>query len=212
MALVLSSEGQPHEHEHDRGRHRNPTDLEAYVAKMESPDRDAWQKPARVIRALKLKRGQVICDIGSGPGYFSLRLARAVSQNGAVYAVDVEPRILEVLRDRIEESRIRNVVPVLALPGDPLVPQRACDLILIVDTFHHFPDPVAYLRRLAKSLRRGGRIVNIDFHKREMPIGPPIDNKISREEFLAQATAAGLRVKSEYDFLPYQYFLILQPE
>jgi ubiquinone/menaquinone biosynthesis C-methylase UbiE len=209
MALFSSSQAQPHSHQ--RGPHGNPTDLEAYIAKMESPDRDGWQKPAQVLRALKLKRGQVTCDIGSGPGYFSMRLARAVGQQGLVYAVEVEPRILEVLRDRIEDSRLRNVVPVLALPGDPLIPPRACDLILIVDTFHHFPDPIAYLQRLAKSLRKGGRLVNIDFHKRELPVGPT-EHKISREEFLTQATAAGLVLKSEHQFLPYQYFLVLQPK
>jgi len=128
-----------------------------------------------------------------------------------VYAVDVEPRILQVLLDRIDKSRAANVVPVLALRGDPLLPRAACDLILIVDTFHHFPDPVAYLRRLALSLRKDGRIVNIDFHKRELPVGPPLDHKVSREEFLDKAQAAGLALVREHTFLPYQYFLVLEP-
>jgi SAM-dependent methyltransferase len=101
-------------------------------------------------------------------------------------------------------------VPVLGLPGDPLIPLDSCDLILVVDTFHHFPDGVSSLRRLARSLREGGRLVNIDFHKRELPVGPPVEHKVSREEFLSKAQAAGLVLKAEHQFLPYQYFLVFQ--
>jgi ubiquinone/menaquinone biosynthesis C-methylase UbiE len=138
-------------------------------------------------------------------------LARAVGEAGAVFAVDVEPRILAVLRDRIAQSKLRNVVPVLSLPDDPLIPAGACDLVLIVDTFHHFPDQTAYLRRLARSLRKGGRLANIDFHKKELPVGPPVEHKVSRDEFVSIATAAGFTVTAEPNFLPYQYFLILEP-
>src|SRR5579859_1656264 len=173
------------------GKHGNPDDLDAYIARMEEPERAQWQKPDEVVAALELKAGQVACDIGAGPGYFSLRLARAVGDAGRVFAVDVEPRILEALRKRIEASGARNVTPVLSLADDALLPAGACDLILIVDTWHHFPDGPAYLRRLSRSLRPGGRLVNIDFHKRELPVGPPVDHKISREAFIRDAQSAG---------------------
>lgn len=178
---------------------------------MEDPDRAAWQKPDEVIRALEIRRGHVVCDIGAGPGYFALRLAAAVGETGSVFAVDVEPRILEALRERIGRAGVRNVVPVLALPDDPLIPRRTCDRILIVDTYHHFPDGVAYLKRLAGSLRRGGRLVNIDFHKRELPVGPPVEHKVARDDFVKDAAASGLAVVAEPTFLPYQYFLVLAP-
>ena len=191
--------------------HGNPEDLDSYVAKMEDPSRAEWQKPDEVLRVLAPRRGQIVCDIGAGPGYLTFPVARAVGEAGHVYAVDVEPRILEALRKRLRKSRLRNVTPVLALEDDPLVPTASCDLILVVDTYHHFPDGPAYLRRLARSLRPGGRLVNIDFHKRELPVGPPPEHKLTREEFLAQADAAGLALVEEHTFLPYQYFLVLAP-
>jgi len=191
--------------------HGNPEDLDSYVAKMEDPSRAEWQKPDEVLQVLAPRRGQIVCDIGAGPGYFTFPVARAVGEAGHVYAVDVEPRILEALRKRLRKSRLRNVTPVLALEDDPLVPTASCDLILVVDTYHHFPDGPAYLRRLARSLRPGGRLVNIDFHKRELPVGPPPEHKLTREEFLAQADAAGLALAFEHTFLPYQYFLVLAP-
>ncbi len=204
-AIALSLAAQMH------GRHGNPEDLDSYIAKMEDPSRAEWQKPDQVLRALALQPGQVVCDVGAGPGYFTLPVARTVGETGRVYAVDVDPRILATLRKRLRDSGVRNVTPVLALDDDALLPPAACDLILVVDTYHHFPGGPAYLRRLARSLRSGGRIVNIDFHKRELPVGPPPEHKLTREEFLSQADAAGLALVQEHTFLPYQYFLVLRP-
>ena len=195
----------------DGGRYGNPSDLDGYIAHLADPARDAWQKPDEVVAALRLLPGQVACDVGAGPGYFTLRLARAVGPAGRVYAVDVEPKILDALRERLAQSGLRNVTPVLALADDPLLPAAACDVVLIVDTYHHFPERVAYLGRLARALRPGGRIVNVDYHKRETPIGPPLDHRLSREVFLAEAQSAGLVVAEEPAFLPYQYFIVLRP-
>ncbi len=197
--------------EHGHGGHDrlgNPQDLAAYLARLEGADRAAWQKPDEVIRLLGVKRGDRVCDVGAGPGYFALRLARAVGSQGEVYAFDAEPRMLEVLRQRVREQGLLQVHPVLAEEG---VPQRPCDLVLVVNTFHHFRDGPAYLRRLAGHLKPGGRIVNIDFHKRDMPVGPSVEHKVAREDFLGAAGEAGLRLVAEHKILPYQYFLVLEP-
>jgi ubiquinone/menaquinone biosynthesis C-methylase UbiE len=199
---------EPHAHGH-RDRHGNPEDIDAYIARLMDPARDEWQKPDELVRALKLKDGQVACDVGAGPGYLALRLARRVGTAGLVYAVDVEPRILDALRQNLRQADLANVVPVLAQADDPLLPEAACDLILVVNTYHHFPDRVAYLRRLARSLRRGGRLVNVDF-TRESPIGPPGSERVSREEFLKDAESAGLKLVAEHTFLPYQYAVELK--
>lgn len=193
------------------GAYGNPADLEAYIERQLNPGRGAWQKPAAVLRALGVRRGQVIADVGAGPGYFSLRLARAVGPAGHVYAVDPEPAILAVLRERLTRARVRNVTPVLGLGADPLLPPGRCDLALIVDTYHHFPDGPAFLRRVARALRPGGRLVNIDFQRRDTPVGPPLEHRVAREAFLRDARRAGLLLVAEHRFLPYQYFLVLWP-
>lgn len=200
-----------HAHDGHRGAHGNPEDFQAYLARQESPERAAWQKPDRVVRALRLRRGQMACELGAGPGYFAFRLARAVGPRGHVYAVDAEPRMLEALVERIRKARVRNLTPILGLDEEPFLPPRSCDLILVVNTYHHFPDGPAYLRRLARSIRPGGRIANIDFHRRETPVGPPLEHRVAREDFLKDARRAGLTLAAELDFLPYQYFLVLKP-
>jgi len=199
----------PHTHDESRDPHGNPKDLEHYLERLLSPERDAWQMPDRVVRALKLKKGQTVAEIGCGPGYFTLRLARAVGKSGAVMAVEVNARLISLLRDRLEEHRVGNVTPVFSLAQDPFLPAASCDLILAVNSFHHFQKLPAYLRRLKRALKPKGRIVDIDFHKRELPLGPPVDHKLAREKILGAARKAGLRLVAEPDFLPYQYFLVL---
>ena len=163
------------------------------------------------MRVLGVRAGDVVADVGAGPGYFSLRLARAVGRRGHVYAVDPEPAILDVLRARVTTARIGNVTPVLGSAGDPLLPSGLCALVLLTNTYHHFADGPAFLRRVTRALRPGGRLVNIDFDKRETPVGPPVDHRVAREDFLRDARRAGLVLVDEHGFLPHQYFLVLRP-
>ncbi len=193
------------------GAHGNPRDFQLMLGRLEDPARARWQRPARLVRALGLRRGQTVAEIGAGSGYLVRRLARAVGPRGRVYAVDAEPRMLPVLVERLRRARIVNVTPVLGRDDDPLLPDRSCDLVLVVNTYHHFRGGPRYLRRLARLLRAGGRLVNVDFARRETPVGPPLERRIARETFLRHARRAGLRLVSEPAFLPYQYCLVLRP-
>jgi ubiquinone/menaquinone biosynthesis C-methylase UbiE len=192
-----------------RGRHGNPEDLAACVGRLLDRGRARWQKPDAVVEALGLRPGQTVGEIGAGPGYFTVRLARAVGPRGHVFAVDPEPRMLTMLAARLARARVRTVTPVLGGDDDPRLPAASCDLVLAVDTYHHVPAGPAFLRRLARALRPGGRLVNVDFHRRPTPVGPPVEHRVAREAFLRDARRAGLRLVAEPGFLPYQYFLIL---
>jgi ubiquinone/menaquinone biosynthesis C-methylase UbiE len=180
------------------------------VGRLLDPARARWQRPAAIVHALGLRRGRTVAEIGAGPGYFTLRLARAVGPGGRVYAVDPEARMLERLGARLRRTGTRNVTPILGLDDDPLLPAGACDLIVVVNTYHHFPDGAAFLRRLVRSLRPGGRLANVDFHRRETPVGPPVEHRVDRGAFLRDARRAGLRLVAEHGFLPYQYFLVFK--
>src|SRR5262245_37695983 len=192
------------------GAHGNPRDFRLMLGRLEDPARARWQRPDRLIRALGLRRGETAAEIGAGSGYLVRRLARAVGPRGRVYAVDAEPRMLAVLIERLRRGGLTNVTPVLGRDDDPLLPARSCDLVLVVNTYHHFPGGPRYLRRLRRLLRPGGRLVNVDFHRRETPVGPPIERRIARETFLRHARRAGLRLSREATFLPYQYCLVLR--
>ena len=192
------------------GRHGNPPDVARMVRRQLQPGRLRWQKPERVLRAMGVRRGQVVADVGAGPGFWTLPLARRVGPRGHVFALDPEPAALEMLRRRLAKARVRNVTPVLNDDDAPLLPEAACDLVMIVNVYHHFAEPAAFLERVARCLKPGGRLVNIDWADRDTPKGPPARRRIPPAVFLRHARRAGLVLVKEHDFLPYQYFLVLR--
>jgi ubiquinone/menaquinone biosynthesis C-methylase UbiE len=188
--------------------HRLHRDSSAYIAFLDDPARDAYQKPDEVMKALALRPGEAVADIGAGSGYFTVRFARAVGDTGRVYAVDISPDMIRHLNRRIRDAGIRNVVTVLSEPDDPLLPEASVDRFVIVDTWHHIEDKEGYLARLKRMLKPGGQVVHIDFQKRDLPVGPPLGMKIAREDLVKQMEDAGFRLAGEHTFLPYQYFLV----
>ena len=172
------------------------------------PKRVAWQKPGTVVRQLGLRRGDVVAEIGSGPGYFTTRLARAVGPSGHVYAVDPEPALLAALRDRLDG--VGNVTPVLGRGDDPLLPPARCHLALIVNAYHHFEKRVSYLRRWRGCSRPAGVWSTSTGTRARRRSARRCERRIPRDAFLRDARRAGLTLVAEHRFLPYQYFLVLR--
>lgn len=173
----------------------------------DDPSRDAWQMPDRVIAVLALKPGEVVADIGSGTGYFTVRLAKSAAAP-KVYGADIESEMVTYLRDRAAKEGLKNVIPVQAVADSPNLPEPV-DVALIVDTYHHIGDRENYFRKLAKSLKPGGRVAIIDF-KPDSPEGPPKEFRFSPEKFKAEMSKAGYRLAAQYDFLPRQNFLVFE--
>ena len=194
--------------EHDATSHHDFADVPHWQAVFDDPARDAWQKPDEVVRALALRPGMTVADVGAGTGYFSRRLSAAVGPTGTVLAADTEPNLLVHLRERAEKEGTANVVPVLASPDNPRLPAAGCDVILFVDTIHHVDDRVTYLRALQRFLRPGGRVAIVDWQKREMPVGPPPEHRLARDVVVDEMAAAGYRLAAEPDVIPYQYVLV----
>ena len=186
-----------------------PEELKGALKRQLAPRRAKWQKPAAVVRALGLRRGQVIAEIGSGPGYFTPRLARAVGPSGHVYAVDPEAAVLDVLRTRMKKAGVGNVTPVLGRDDDPLLPSGRCDVAIIINAYHNMHGGAAFLRRLARRLAPGARVVNVDWNEAS-EFGPPPKRRVPRARFLRDARRAGLRLVAERAFLPHQYYLELR--
>jgi ubiquinone/menaquinone biosynthesis C-methylase UbiE len=190
--------------------HRLHQDPKAYVAMLEDPARDAYQKPDEVLRALALRGGETVADIGSGSGYFTLRLAAAVGPSGRVYGVDVDPDMVRHLNRRVRDAGVPNVVSILSAPDDPLLPDASVDRFFVCDTWHHIEDQAKYLTLMKRMLRPGGEVVMLDFKKEATPMGPPLEMRIARDALVKQMQAAGFRLAAEHTFLPYQYFLVFK--
>lgn len=189
----------PHTHRHSFG------DAEKWARVFDDPKRDEWQKPHEVITALALKPDAAVADLGAGTGYFAARLAKMLP-SGTIYAVDVEADMVRYLAERAKREGLKNVKPVAGLPDDPRLPEKV-DLILLVDVYHHIERRERYFRRLTDSLKPGGRMAVIDF-RLDSPEGPPKKVRVAPERVKSELRAAGLVLRQELDFLPYQYFLV----
>ena len=181
-------------------QHHPPQDAAEYARILEDPGREAWQKPQEVVMALNLKPSDTIADIGAGSGYFARRFAHHAAK---VYAVDIDKKLLEMAA----KDAPANLETILSLPDDPKLPPASVDVIFFCDVLHHIENRPAYYQKLRTALKPGGRIVNIDFYKRELPVGPPVSMKLSEDQVIAELKAAGFHLARKHDFLPYQYFL-----
>jgi len=204
-ACALRAEAPPSD---DATSRHDFADVAYWSSVFDDPARDAWQKPTELVAALGLARGSVVADLGAGTGYFSSRLAAAVGPEGTVLAVETEPNLVVHLRARAEREKTPNVVPVLASASEPRLPAGLVDLILVVDTYHHLDERRTYLRALRRFLRPDGRVAIVDWQKRELPVGPPMEHKLPREQVLEEMRASGYRLAVEHTMLPYQYFLV----
>lgn len=124
-------------------------------------NRDEWQRPAEVFDALGVKTGQRVADIGCGSGYFTFRLAARVGANGKVYAVDIDQKAIDKVRQRKEREKLEQVEPILGESADPHLPNEL-DAVLIVDSYHEFREYDQTLQAIFRALKPGGRLVIID--------------------------------------------------
>jgi ubiquinone/menaquinone biosynthesis C-methylase UbiE len=165
-----------------------------------------------LLEALEIRPGQKVCDMGCGNGFYTLALARLVGPTGLVYAVDIQPEMLRLLRARLTEERVKNVRPLLGTASDPRLPSESCDLVLCVDVYHEFSHPAEMLARMHDSLRDGGRLVLAEFRGEDpaVPIKPL--HKMTKAQVRAELEPAGFRLVREFDRLPWQHLLFFSPD
>ena len=194
-------------HEHHNKHHRFD-DAEKWAKIFEDKKRDAWQEPMKILKVLNLKTDSKVADIGSATGYFPVRIAKVIPK-GRVWAIDVEPNLVNFLNKRAEKEKIQNLFSVLGTFDDPLIPEKV-DYIFIVNTYHHIAKRKKYFENLKASLTKEGKIVIIDFRKGKLPFGPKDEMKISKKNITAEMKIAGYRVAKTYDFLKYQNILVFK--
>jgi SAM-dependent methyltransferase len=211
-AVVVGAPATAAQHEHGSRHGSDPVgptvdhrfeDADAWAARFEDPDRDAWQLPERVVEVLCDRPDLVVADIGSATGYFPVRFARACPE-GLTIGADVEPTMVRYLNDRAREEELTNLVSVLAAPDDPHLPQRV-DLVFICNTYHHIGERADYFRRLQRQLRPGARVAIVDY-RLDSGRGPA--HKLAPETIEREMREAGYIVTERHDFLPDQYFLV----
>ncbi len=161
-----------------------------------SEERQAVLQPETLLRELGLKEGDTFADIGSGPGFFAIPAAQIVGERGLVLAADIQGEMLTAVKSRAGEYGLQNVRVVKTSETEIPLPPGSCDMVLLAFTLHEIESHASFLHRAARALKPTGRLVVIEWEKREQESGPPYADRISQEGLLADAEAAGLREES----------------
>jgi predicted methyltransferase len=176
---------------------------------LERPERESEEKPELVIEAMHLEDGDVVAEVGAGSGYMARRVARAVAPHGVVYANDIQPEMIDLIRSNDARERISNIVPILGNETDPKLPIRAADWILLVDVYHEFQKPRPMLARMREALKPSGHVMLVEYRgdgSSAEQIRP--EHRMTREQVLSEWLPAGYRLESVSEALPSQRMFI----
>lgn len=171
------------------------------------PERDAEEDTTRLHQALGLREGQTACDVGAGSGYHTVLLARAVGPTGRVLAVDLQPRMLELLRERVAAAGLHNVETIEATVSDPRLPAGVCDLVLLVDVYHELSWPEPMLAAFGRALTPEGRLALVEFRAEDPDVPIKRLHKLSKAQIDRELLPRGFVRVETFDGLPWQHLV-----
>jgi len=171
-------------------------------------EREREEEPDRALRVLGIQPGSNVADVGAGSGYFTVRLAGLVGPNGKVYANDLQPGMLQILRGRLDRERLTNVELILGTVDDPRLPSSALDLILMVDVYHEFSQPQAMLRRMRDALKPAGRLVLLEYRAEDPRVPIRAEHKMTVAQARLEVESEGFTLTTVNEDLPWQHILI----
>jgi len=175
---------------------------------LERGEREQEESPDVAVRLLQIPQGASVADIGAGSGYITLLLAAAVGPTGRVFANDLQPQMIEILRRRLASQNVKNVTLVQGSIDDPNLPPASVDLALMVDVYHELSRPQAMLQKLRAALKPGGRLVLLEYRKEDPAIPIKFEHKMSIQEAKAELEAEGFKLSKVDESLPRQHILI----
>ncbi len=174
------------------------------------PERTESEKPEELLDLLGLKEGDIVADIGAGPGYFSLRAAERVGRTGRVLAVDVQPEMIDGLRMMMKRFGHENIVPILGTVDDPKLPADGVDHALIVIAYHEFSHPVEMMRHVRKALKRDGQMLVIEYKAESLTSRVDPLHRMSEAEIMKGISALGFRRDRVIDIVPSQHVFVFK--
>ncbi|BBO34197.1 class I SAM-dependent methyltransferase [Lacipirellula parvula] len=206
---TAQQEAQQEEHRmHNHHQHRHPfADPAEMQKKWNDPERDKWQQPNTIVKALALKPGDAVADIGAGTGYMVAPLSKAVGQDGTVVAIDSSPEMVKYLAERKAELGPANIVPRKVDANDPELDAASMDAVLTLDTWHHLDGREAYAKKVYDGLKQGGRFVVVDYAV-DAEVGPPKAMRITPDQVTKQLEEAGFEVKTIRESMPRHYIVV----
>jgi tRNA A58 N-methylase Trm61 len=194
--------------------YKTPEGRESVAKSLSAPDRDEKQKPRELVEAMSLKPGMVVADIGTGTGYMLPYLSQAVGPQGHVLGEDIFPDFLEKAKATASQHKLVNVEFIKGSETDPGLPENGVDVVLGLDTYHHWNYPEKMLAALHHELRAGGRLVIVEYYKRPdaMPGGRAMQHiRLDAADIIKEIESNHFRLVSQHDHVKgSQYMAIFE--
>ncbi len=171
-------------------------------------ERRKWQNPEAILENAGVQAGDIFIDLGCGFGFFALPAAKIVGPDGLVCGIDIDSEALEKLGERATKAGLRNIHLKEARAEDVSLCNRCADVIFIGIALHDFENPIKVLQNARSALKSNGRLINVDWKKESMPIGPPLEIRFNEKEASSLITKAGFDVEGVEDVGPYHYVVV----
>jgi SAM-dependent methyltransferase len=168
------------------------------------------EDPEKAVRMLQLKPGMVVADVGAGVGYYSAKLAVEIGPKGKVYATDIQPGMIRLLRENVAKRGLANVEAVLSTETSTGLPDNSIDLIILVDVYHEFAEPQKMIAGLKRALKPDGRLVLFEFRKEDPKVPIREEHKMSVAEAKAELEADGMVLDKVLEDLPWQHMMFFR--
>jgi len=170
--------------------------------------RRQWQNPEAILAQIGLRPGATFIDVGCGEGFFALPAARLVGAGGIIYGLDISPEAIESLRERASREGITNLRLKVGKAEDTVLCEACADLVFFGIVLHDFDKPTRVLTNAARMLKPEGRLVNLDWKKEPMELGPPLQIRFGEYRARQLIESGGFKVKSVTETGLYHYLII----
>ena len=176
---------------------------------LERSEREIEEDVSTLIKNMEIKTDDTIADIGAGSGYHVFRMA-PLAENGLVYAVDIQPEMLEAIELKKRSKRVSNVETVLGSEKSINLPKNSLDKILLVDVYHEFSYPAEMVGSIKNALKSNGQLFLIEYRGEDSSVPIKKIHKMTVKQSIKEMEAAGFRLKENIDNLPWQHCMIFE--
>lgn len=174
---------------------------------LDRPEREKEEAPTRLISALGLKPGMTVVDVGAGSGTLSFPMAKRVAPGGKVIAEDIQPEMIALVREKAKKMGVTDVEPLLGTTTDPKVAAGSADLMILVDVYHEFDQPYEMVRSMVRGLKKGGKLVFVEYRKEDPSVPIKLVHKMSVAQVRKEMTVFPLDYKGTSEVLPVQHII-----
>ena len=180
------------------------------AAWLEREEREREERTDLLLPELALEPGMVVADVGAGTGYIARRMAAQVGASGVVYAVDVQPEMIDMLKSLAARAGLAQIRPLLGAVDDVRLPAASVDLAIMVDVYHELEFPRKVLASIVRSLKPGGRVVFVEYRAEDAKVPIKAVHKMSEAQVRREAAVMALTWERTAGGLPWQHMVIFR--